>query len=89
MIENSLIAYDTSKNIIMDIAKHCLTATGCPSGPEAHKIGQQVFPGLPVCLWPSQLAATCSKQGEAVWRLKNKARLVAQATLSCQAASYY
>ena len=49
VIENekwSLIAYYTSKNTIMDIAKHCLTATGCPSDHGAHKIGQQAFPGL-------------------------------------------
>ena len=41
-----LIAYDTSRKRIIGIAKHCLTATGCPSDPGAHMIGQQVFPGL-------------------------------------------
>ena len=30
----------------MEFVKHCLTAAGCPSGLGAHKIGQQVFPGL-------------------------------------------
>ena len=49
LIENEkwcLIAYDTTKNTIMDIPKHCLTAAGCCSGPGARKIEQQVFPGL-------------------------------------------
>ena len=96
VIENekwSLIAYYTSKNTIMDIAKHCLTATGCPSDPGAHKIGQQAFLGLnQASCWLAACPACWhlhSKQEQAVWGLRNKAKLVAQADLGCQAASCY
>ena len=75
-----LIAYDTSTNTMTDITKHCLTATGCPSGPGAQKIGQQVFPDL------NQASCWLHLQKA---RERNKARLVVQAALSCQAASYY
>ena len=47
----------------MDIAKDCLTATGYPSGPGAHKVGKDVF--LSVGLQPAQPAGTCSNQDEA------------------------
>ena len=72
MIENEkwgLIAYDTSKNTMMDIAKQCLTATDFPSDHGAHKIGQQVLPGLnQASCCPSSLPALAvRKQEEFVW----------------------
>ena len=73
---------------MMDIVKHCLTATDFPSDPEAHKIGQGIKIKLPVCLQPAQLAGTCSKQENCVGP-RNKARMVAQAASSGQAALHY
>ena len=75
---------------MMDIAKHCLAATGCSGGPGAHMIGQQVFPQ------PSFLAARPACWYLAVSKKKlwggpvNKARLVAQAAcFKLPAALYY
>lgn len=54
------------KNTMMGIAKHFLTATGCPGNPGAYKIGQQAFPSLNQACSPLSLLALAVARGSRV-----------------------